>query len=51
MFENNGQELELTIAQGPTEKLQGEPPVGTLVPGAENPHSEEIKKERNPNTE
>jgi hypothetical protein len=35
----------------PSEKLEGKSPVGVLVPGAENPHSIEIKREINPNTE
>ncbi len=37
--------------QSPSEKLQTETPAGSLIPGAENPKSEEIKKEVNPNTE
>ena len=37
---------------GPTEKLEGVPhDTGSLIPGAQNPESEEIKKEINPNTE
>lgn len=35
----------------PSEKLEDSQPTGSLVPGAENPDSEEIKKEVNPNTE
>ena len=35
----------------PSEKLEETPPTGSLVPGPENPESEEIKKEVNPNTE
>ncbi len=35
----------------PTEKLEDQKPTGSLVPGAENPESEEIKSEVNPNTE
>ena len=34
--------------QSPTEKIEGKTPT---LPGAENPESEEIKKEVNPNTE
>jgi hypothetical protein len=37
--------------ESPSEKLEGTPPTGSLVPGPENPESEEIKKEVNPNTE
>lgn len=35
----------------PAEKLEEQTPTGSLVPGAENPESREIKKEFNPNTE
>lgn len=35
----------------PDEKLKGPQPTGSLIPGAENPESEEIKNEVNPNTE
>jgi len=35
----------------PSEKLEGVTPTGSLIPGAENPESEEIKDEVNPNTE
>lgn len=37
--------------KSPTEKLEGETPTGSLVPGAENPDSPEIKEEKNPNSE
>ena len=37
--------------QSPTEKLEESRPTGSLVPGAENPESKEIKQEINPNTE
>jgi hypothetical protein len=37
--------------ESPSEKLEGTPPTGSLIPGPENPESEEIKKELNPNTE
>jgi hypothetical protein len=37
--------------QSPTEKLEEGRPTGTLIPGAQNPESPEIKKEINPNTE
>ena len=35
----------------PSEKLEDVKPSGSLVPGAQNPESKEIKKEINPNTE
>lgn len=34
----------------PTEKIEGEPPVGTTPPGRERPDSE-VHNEVNPNTE
>lgn len=37
--------------ESPAEKLEANPPTGSLIPGSENPESEEIKKEINPNTE
>jgi hypothetical protein len=37
--------------QSPSEKLEESRPVGSLVPGAENQESVEIKNEINPNTE
>ena len=37
--------------ESPAEKLEANPPTGSLVPGPENPESEEIKQERSPNTE
>ena len=57
MNSNEGQgitpigEQEMPAEQSPSEKLQNEPPVGSPIPGAENPESEEIKREINPNTE
>jgi hypothetical protein len=39
------------VEESPSEKLEGTPPTGSLIPGPENPDSEEIKKEVNPNTE
>jgi hypothetical protein len=39
------------VEESPSEKLEGEKPTGSLVPGAENPESEEIKHEKNLNTE
>ncbi|MDQ3584228.1 MAG: hypothetical protein ACR2GW_10455 [Pyrinomonadaceae bacterium] len=35
----------------PSEKLEDEKPLASSIPGAENPESEEIKKEINLNTE
>ena len=37
--------------QSPAEKLEDTTPTGSLVPGAENPESDEIKSEKSPNTE
>ena len=37
--------------ESPAEKLEANPPEGSLIPGAENPESEEIKEEKNLNTE
>lgn len=58
MEENEGQALSGGDAQqepeqetSPSEKLEGAPPEGSLIPGPENPESVEIKDELNPNTE
>lgn len=37
--------------QSPSEKLEQNKPLGSLVPGAENQESKEIKNEIKPNTE
>lgn len=37
--------------KSPTEKLEGETPTGSLIPGVENPDSTEIKQEKSPNSE
>ena len=37
--------------ESPAEKLEANPPAGSLIPGPENPESEEIKEEKNLNTE
>ena len=37
--------------ESPAEKLEKDPPTGSLVPGSENPESTEIKEEKSPNTE
>ncbi|HEX8475810.1 MAG TPA: hypothetical protein VF666_17425 [Pyrinomonadaceae bacterium] len=49
MFEQNTQRV--TTEQSPAEKLQDSNVAGSLIPGAENPESDEIKREVNPNTE
>ena len=54
MEENVGQAPSKADEQeevSPSEKLEGAPPEGSLVPGPENPESVEIKEEKNPNTE
>ena len=40
-----------TAELSPSEKLEDVTPTGSLVPGAQNPESKEIKNEVNPNTE
>ena len=37
--------------KSPTEKLEDKKPVASPVPGAQNPESEAVKEEVNPNTE
>lgn len=39
------------VPVSPSEKLEENKPLGSLVPGAENQESKEIKNEINPNTE
>lgn len=55
MSENEGQALAPEAEEAelsPAEKLEGPPLVtGSLTPGVESPASEEIKEEKNPNTE
>jgi hypothetical protein len=57
MSEKEGQireessEANTAAEASPSEKLEEQTPTGSLIPGAENPESEEIKKEFNPNTE
>jgi hypothetical protein len=57
MEENSGQGAKQSAEQkpkheeSPAEKLEENPPTGSLIPGAENPESEEIKEEKNLNTE
>ncbi|HYY59274.1 MAG TPA: hypothetical protein VE842_18235 [Pyrinomonadaceae bacterium] len=45
------QEQRPAVEKSPSEKIEGEKPTGSLVPGQENPDSEEIKEEKSPNTE
>lgn len=45
------QEQKPKTVESPTDKLEEEKPTGSLIPGAENPESEEIKQEKNLNTE
>jgi hypothetical protein len=57
MSENERQDDSVNEDQNPTaelspsEKLEDVTPTGSLIPGAQNPESKEIKKEVNPNTE
>jgi len=39
------------LEESPSEKLRDETPPGEQVPGAENPESQEVKREINPNSE
>ena len=39
------------IEDSPNMKIHGEPPPGSPLPGVENPDSETVNKEINPNTE
>lgn len=48
---NEAGEEENEAPQSPSEKLEEKKPLGSLVPGAENQESAEIKKEIRPNTE
>jgi hypothetical protein len=49
--ETTNEEQKTTAELSPSEKLEGVTPTGSLIPGAQNPESKEIKKEINPNTE
>ncbi|HEX8000576.1 MAG TPA: hypothetical protein VF528_19505 [Pyrinomonadaceae bacterium] len=46
-----GKAEENDAEKSPTEKLEGETPTGSLIPGAQNPDSTEIKDEKSPNSE
>ena len=49
--ESLGEEVDQTEVISPAEKIEGAAPTNADVPGAENPESNEIKNETNPNTE
>jgi hypothetical protein len=49
--ESLGEEVDQTEVISPAEKIEGAAPTNADVPGAENPESDEIKNETNPNTE
>jgi hypothetical protein len=49
--ESVNEEQNPTAELSPSEKLEGVTPTGSLIPGAQNPESKEIKNEVNPNTE
>jgi hypothetical protein len=49
--EEQGEDQNPTAELSPSEKLEDVTPTGSLIPGAENPESKEIKDEVNPNTE
>lgn len=55
MSEQEGRAVAPGVAEepveSPSEKLEDGKPVGSTVPGAQNPESDEVKKEINPNTE
>ena len=47
-----GEEVDQTEVVSPTEKIEGATSAGAFeVPGAQNPDSEQVKQETNPNTE
>jgi hypothetical protein len=50
-WKGSAPEIEAEERESPSEKLRDETPTGEQVPGAQNPESEEVKKEFNPNTE
>ncbi|HEX8889555.1 MAG TPA: hypothetical protein VF779_10280 [Pyrinomonadaceae bacterium] len=49
--EKQGEDQNPTAELSPSEKLEDVTPTGSLIPGAQNPESKEIKDEVNPNTE
>lgn len=50
-WKGEASELDTEQVESPSEKLRDETPTGEQVPGAQNPDSEAVKKEINPNTE
>jgi hypothetical protein len=44
-------EKTLSEADSPNMKIHGEPPPGSPLPGTENPDSDTVSNETNPNTE
>lgn len=50
-LDESANEEQSTSELSPSQKLENVKPSGSLVPGAQNPESEEIKSEVNPNTE
>ncbi|HEX8921327.1 MAG TPA: hypothetical protein VF766_07600 [Pyrinomonadaceae bacterium] len=51
MEENPSEAQRPKQEESPAEKLEKNPPTGSLIPGPENPESQEIKEEKSPNTE
>jgi hypothetical protein len=49
--ERQSEDQNSTGELSPSEKLEDVTPTGSLIPGAQNPESKEIKDEVNPNTE
>ena len=47
----NTEQAQTTEAESPNTKIHGEPPPGSPMPGAENPDSDTVTGEFNPNTE
>ncbi|HYE13345.1 MAG TPA: hypothetical protein VD968_02765 [Pyrinomonadaceae bacterium] len=46
-----GEQSPVKIEESPNMKVHGEPPPGSPMPGAENPDSDTVNNEINPNTE
>jgi len=49
--DESANEEQSTSELSPSEKFKDVKPSGSLIPGAQNPESKEIKNEINPNTE
>ncbi|HEY0006560.1 MAG TPA: hypothetical protein VGB17_17390 [Pyrinomonadaceae bacterium] len=45
------EQLNPPVEESPTEKIREEDTPGSKIPGSQNVESEEIKEEKNPNTE